>query len=208
MNRKLIALLVSLLTVGASASVFAAASCCPSTASAGAAAAPAATPARMMLASYEKVSNALAADNLADAQAAARTFAAVVDITGTKLGCPMSATKAAGKDCSSEKKECGSAQKDCGTEKKCCKEEGKGCTKSLQALIQAKNLEEARAQFKLISAQAIKLAEAEGGFYVMTCPMAGEGADWLQSDREVRNPYHGSSMLRCGSVKSATTGAQ
>jgi Cu(I)/Ag(I) efflux system membrane fusion protein len=32
------------------------------------------------------------------------------------------------------------------------------------------------------------------------CPMAfdNEGADWLQEDAEVRNPYFGAAMLRCG----------
>jgi Cu(I)/Ag(I) efflux system membrane fusion protein len=28
------------------------------------------------------------------------------------------------------------------------------------------------------------------------------GADWLQADKSVANPYFGASMLRCGSVKS------
>lgn len=39
--------------------------------------------------------------------------------------------------------------------------------------------------------------------YVMTCPMAfdGEGADWLQRDDDVRNPYFGASMYRCGAVQ-------
>lgn len=35
------------------------------------------------------------------------------------------------------------------------------------------------------------------------CPMAFEnkGANWIQSDSQVRNPYFGSKMLRCGEVK-------
>ncbi len=38
------------------------------------------------------------------------------------------------------------------------------------------------------------------------CPMAGEdgkGAFWLQSGKEVRNPYFGSSMLSCGELQEA-----
>ena len=36
----------------------------------------------------------------------------------------------------------------------------------------------------------------------------GEGADWLQGDRDVRNPYYGPSMLTCGEVtEEIVTGA-
>jgi Cu(I)/Ag(I) efflux system membrane fusion protein len=40
--------------------------------------------------------------------------------------------------------------------------------------------------------------------YLVHCPMAfgNSGADWLQADKSVANPYFGASMLRCGSVKS------
>lgn len=39
--------------------------------------------------------------------------------------------------------------------------------------------------------------------YLAHCPMAfgNKGADWVQSDKTVANPYFGASMLRCGSVK-------
>ena len=38
--------------------------------------------------------------------------------------------------------------------------------------------------------------------YRIHCPMAFDdrGADWLQVDPEVRNPYYGAAMLRCGDV--------
>jgi Cu(I)/Ag(I) efflux system membrane fusion protein len=38
--------------------------------------------------------------------------------------------------------------------------------------------------------------------YKIRCPMAFEnqGANWLQRDKEVRNPYFGAAMLRCGEV--------
>ncbi len=38
--------------------------------------------------------------------------------------------------------------------------------------------------------------------YVLHCPMAfdNEGADWLQPDKETRNPFFGSKMLKCGEV--------
>lgn len=39
--------------------------------------------------------------------------------------------------------------------------------------------------------------------YLVHCPMAfgDAGADWLQADKSVANPYFGASMLRCGGVK-------
>lgn len=39
-------------------------------------------------------------------------------------------------------------------------------------------------------------------FYVQHCPMAkkDQGADWLSLENQVRNPYYGASMLKCGEV--------
>ncbi len=39
--------------------------------------------------------------------------------------------------------------------------------------------------------------------YVQFCPMAaeGKGASWLSDKKEVRNPYYGDKMLKCGAVK-------
>jgi Cu(I)/Ag(I) efflux system membrane fusion protein len=67
------------------------------------------------------------------------------------------------------------------------------------------NLEEARKAFKPISNAVLALASqvrSEGSQATYTqyhCPMAlGSGGDWLQSDGELRNPYLGPKMLRCG----------
>lgn len=188
MTKKPIAVLVSLLTLGASASVFAGPACCAAGAKE-ASAVQAGGSANLILASYEKISNALAADDLAEAQAAARTFAAAAESSQTKLGCVEGATKECGTDKKAEK--VGEA----------CGDGAIGCGEHVQAFIDAKDIVEGRAQFKLISAQAIELAEKAEGYVVMNCSMAGENADWLQSDREVRNPYHGGKMLRCGTVK-------
>jgi Cu(I)/Ag(I) efflux system membrane fusion protein len=40
------------------------------------------------------------------------------------------------------------------------------------------------------------------GWYEAYCPMArdGEGASWLQREAELRNPYFGAMMLRCGDI--------
>ena len=38
---------------------------------------------------------------------------------------------------------------------------------------------------------------------VAFCPMAfdAEGAEWIQADGEVANPYYGAAMLRCGEFR-------
>lgn len=69
------------------------------------------------------------------------------------------------------------------------------------ALAQSSSLDQARAGFKPLSAEIIKLAEGKPGFHVMTCSMAG--GDWLQADTTVANPYMGKAMLRCGGAKGA-----
>ncbi len=48
----------------------------------------------------------------------------------------------------------------------------------------------------------------DGELYQMHCPMVypNRGADWLQSDDNLKNPYFGAMMLTCGEVK-ATLGS-
>ena len=67
-------------------------------------------------------------------------------------------------------------------------------------------LEEARKKFKNLSRSMITyLKELYGKIngaekiYIYYCPMAD--ASWLQKEEGTRNPYYGSSMLKCGSVK-------
>lgn len=67
------------------------------------------------------------------------------------------------------------------------------------AMASSDSLEAAREKFKPLSEDAVKLARNEEGYFVMTCPMAK--ADWVQRDKDVANPYYGSAMLRCGSLK-------
>lgn len=76
----------------------------------------------------------------------------------------------------------------------------------LNKLAAAKNLEGAREAFKPFSTHMVALAKAFGPFekaiYVQHCPMADNnaGADWLSLDEQIRNPYFGDKMLKCGSV--------
>jgi Cu(I)/Ag(I) efflux system membrane fusion protein len=65
-----------------------------------------------------------------------------------------------------------------------------------------------RARFEIFNGAVYRAmkkygAAIEGPVYVVHCPMAfdGRGADWLQADQLVNNPYYGAMMLRCGSVK-------
>ncbi|MBE7175611.1 MAG: DUF3347 domain-containing protein [Mucilaginibacter polytrichastri] len=52
-------------------------------------------------------------------------------------------------------------------------------------------------------AQVKKSGLASGTLYLQNCPMyaGGKGGDWLSADKEIKNPYYGSEMLECGSVK-------
>ncbi len=67
----------------------------------------------------------------------------------------------------------------------------------------AASLDEARNAFKAVSAAVIARADGAGDYFIMTCPMAA--ADWIQTSKEVANPYFGSRMLRCGSIKKTVT---
>ena len=42
-----------------------------------------------------------------------------------------------------------------------------------------------------------------GALYLEYCPMANnnEGAYWLSNEKQIKNPYFGDMMLKCGSVK-------
>ena len=65
----------------------------------------------------------------------------------------------------------------------------------------AKSIKEARVAFKTLSEKAIAIGKGREGLHVIHCPMAfGTGADWLQPSKDVKNPYYGKMMLKCGSV--------
>lgn len=76
-------------------------------------------------------------------------------------------------------------------------------------LLKATDLETARTRFAGVSGSLIDLidrspvSEGAAGLFVAHCPMAmgGQGASWIQSDREIRNPYYGARMLRCGGIE-------
>jgi len=69
------------------------------------------------------------------------------------------------------------------------------------------DIDKQRGAFETVSSALIQAADqfgfgANASAHVAHCPMAFEnkGADWLQADTDVRNPYFGAAMLKCGSV--------
>ncbi|MBN3582309.1 DUF3347 domain-containing protein [Algoriphagus aestuarii] len=79
--------------------------------------------------------------------------------------------------------------------------------------IEAKKIAEStdpavqRVSFDVLSNQMVTLVKSsnltEGKLYKQYCPMAknNEGAYWLSTSSEIRNPYFGDKMLKCGSVE-------
>lgn len=89
-------------------------------------------------------------------------------------------------------------------------EEGETSKKILfdvEHIAETKDVGHQRGHFKTLSDNMYKLAKTveikEGELYYQHCPMAfdSQGAYWLSAEKEIRNPYHGDKMLKCGSVK-------
>lgn len=78
---------------------------------------------------------------------------------------------------------------------------------SLDKITQTSDVEEQRKHFETLSDNLIEAVEYFGvldqTLYRQYCPMAfrDEGAYWLSSEKEIRNPYFGDMMLTCGEVK-------
>jgi len=71
---------------------------------------------------------------------------------------------------------------------------------SAHRLSTAETIESAREAFKELSRPMVTWASmaVPAGVSVVYCPMAQ--ASWLQKSGQIRNPYFGSEMLRCGEV--------
>lgn len=69
-------------------------------------------------------------------------------------------------------------------------------------ITESRSIEKQRAAFHKLSDNMVRLTKkfklAQQPVYIQYCPMAK--AQWLSSEKAVRNPYYGSSMLTCGSV--------
>ena len=77
-----------------------------------------------------------------------------------------------------------------------------------EAVSKTTDIKAAREAFKPLSAELIAaLANQKsltGDYYEAFCPMAN--ASWIQSGKEVANPYYGTSMSSCGEIRKAVGG--
>ena len=72
-------------------------------------------------------------------------------------------------------------------------------------LLKKDDVEAQRKQFSFLSQALINALTAfgvDGTYYVQHCPMAFDnaGANWLSNEEQIRNPYFGDMMLKCGTV--------
>jgi membrane fusion protein, copper/silver efflux system len=128
---------------------------------------------------YLKIQTALAADAPADAATAAGSIPGALDAVATAdLDEAMAAVWA---------REAGTIRR------------------GAKTLASSSEIEAQREAFAVVSESVMAVADRFGHtlektLYRINCPMAfdGRGADWLQDDETVANPYFGDAMLRCG----------
>lgn len=78
--------------------------------------------------------------------------------------------------------------------------------KTFQQVEKLNSIDKLRDEFIALSEHMIaivkKVNPVDGTIYIQRCPMAdrGEGARWLSFSEQIKNPYYGASMLKCGSV--------
>ena len=76
--------------------------------------------------------------------------------------------------------------------------------KDASQIAESRSIETQRENFGELSQNMIVLSKefklADKSVFVMYCPMAD--ANWLSSEKVIKNPFYGKLMLSCGSVKS------
>lgn len=86
-------------------------------------------------------------------------------------------------------------------------ENAKSAQEEVSKVASASNLDGQRKAFAALSNEMTTLVKANalamGEIYLEYCPMANGniGAYWLSNQKEIKNPYFGDKMLKCGSVK-------
>jgi len=76
-----------------------------------------------------------------------------------------------------------------------------------QALAGSSSVEEQRSQLDMFSTSTYALVKAfkahDETLYLQHCPMANkdQGGHWISQTSEVRNPYFGDQMLKCGETR-------
>ncbi|ELR73106.1 MerP [Fulvivirga imtechensis AK7] len=81
-----------------------------------------------------------------------------------------------------------------------------GLKEDARHIVDTDEMEYIREHFDQMSQNIYALAKAKNTgmtLYKQHCPMAfdNQGAYWLSSSKEIRNPYFGDKMLKCGAVK-------
>lgn len=79
-----------------------------------------------------------------------------------------------------------------------------GVMPSLHPLAENGELDQQRALFAKLTEPMAKLAAAapqKDPIYLDHCPMFNGGADWLSTEKAIKNPFYGDMMLSCGSVQ-------
>jgi hypothetical protein len=85
--------------------------------------------------------------------------------------------------------------------------DGKNAMAEAAKISKATGLDEIRKTFASLSSEMKTVVKAgqvsKGELYLEYCPMANNnaGAYWLSNEKEIKNPYFGDKMLKCGSVK-------
>lgn len=78
-----------------------------------------------------------------------------------------------------------------------------GLLKDAEGIAWSKDIKLQREKFTTLSTNMFELAKSvklsAAPIYLQYCPM--KKASWLSNDKVIKNPYYGSAMLTCGSVK-------
>ncbi|MCJ8166755.1 DUF3347 domain-containing protein [Pontibacter sp. E15-1] len=94
-----------------------------------------------------------------------------------------------------------------GDEKAYAEEKTAQVKESASAIANASDIDAQRASLDKLSESVFSMAKAFGAtnqeLYYQHCPMANnnEGAYWISTTQEIRNPYFGDKMLKCGSTQ-------
>ncbi|WP_162051909.1 DUF3347 domain-containing protein [Pontibacter pamirensis] len=94
-----------------------------------------------------------------------------------------------------------------GDEKAYAEEKREAVVNSATQIAQANDVEAQRENFEQLSESVFAMTKAfdaaDQTLYYQHCPMAlnNQGAYWLSSNEEIRNPYFGEKMLKCGSTE-------
>jgi Cu(I)/Ag(I) efflux system membrane fusion protein len=88
-----------------------------------------------------------------------------------------------------------------------CMEKSGKIKKLLEQIKESEKIEAVREAFDKLSVEVIALVEKFGipesqVLYKFHCPMAfdNKGADWIQDINDIKNPYFGTAMLKCGEM--------